>query len=816
MELHTLTLRNFRQHANTTIRFDRGLTGIVGTNGSGKSTILEAIAFALYGVQAARGAKDTIKHRGAGPRASVSVTLTFTAGAHHVRIERSLSAASVFLGASDTPVATSLGGATEWIERTLGMTRAEFFTTYFTGQKELAVMGSLGPADRARFLSRVLGYDRLEAAQQLAREARRGLVSEASALQATMPAAATLEDELAQARGRSVRAATALADAADALVSAQATEQRLRPTWEQAQATRTEQQQLETKHGAITLREEAIARDVLRLEREQTDIAQAIYSLPGIEADLATLPALREEGARLDREAAADTERQRLLGVLAHVQQQAAALPAPDEAAAKVIDASALVEGQRTTVAEWQADVEKAQRRLREEESAWRDQLATAKAELQQARAAVRPLLTKREALVARGPESPCSTCGVALGERYAEVLASLDAEFAAQTAEGTRLAERAVALETEPEAVSEWRHELQRDTLSAEQARLHLDGLTKQLAAAEQAHAQSERLNTEQHRLNAALAALPTTYDHARHAVVRTELARLAPLEARRAVLADKAAGAARVAEALEQIATQRRTLASERADVEARLVALGLTGEQFDAIRRDYGDAERAARVAIDTERAARDAAERSEDALRAAQRRIDETADARARLATLDRERLVLEELDCTMAELRADLNGALRPELAELASALLETLTDGRYTHAEFGEDYQLTLVEDGMPKPVISGGEEDLCNLVLRLAISQMIAERSGSPFSLLILDEVTAALDEQRRANVLAMLRRLGDRFAQVIVITHDQGIRDAMDHVIRVELDVHAGVSRVRGGAEAVVAESPALEMAA
>ena len=54
----------------------------------------------------------------------------------------------------------------------------------------------------------------------------------------------------------------------------------------------------------------------------------------------------------------------------------------------------------------------------------------------------------------------------------------------------------------------------------------------------------------------------------------------------------------------------------------------------------------------------------------------------------------------------------------------------------------------------MPKPVISGGEEDLANLVLRLAISQMIAERAGQPLSLLVLDEVFGSLDESRRQHV--------------------------------------------------------------
>ena len=178
-----------------------------------------------------------------------------------------------------------------------------------------------------------------------------------------------------------------------------------------------------------------------------------------------------------------------------------------------------------------------------------------------------------------------------------------------------------------------------------------------------------------------------------------------------------------------------------------------------------------------------------------------RVAETEAARARLAALSRDVVLHEELDRAMGELRADLNGALRPELAEIASGLLDVLTDGRYTHAEFGEDYQLTVVEDGLVKPVISGGEEDLCNLVLRLAISQMIAERSGTPFSLLILDEVFSALDEQRRANVLTLLRRLGDRFAQVVVITHNPGVRDALDNHVRVTLDLQTGESRVSYG---------------
>jgi exonuclease SbcC len=107
--------------------------------------------------------------------------------------------------------------------------------------------------------------------------------------------------------------------------------------------------------------------------------------------------------------------------------------------------------------------------------------------------------------------------------------------------------------------------------------------------------------------------------------------------------------------------------------------------------------------------------------------------------------------------------------------------------------------------------VISGGEEDIANLALRLAISQMIAERAGQPLSLLVLDEIFGSLDEERRAAVLDLLRSLADRFPQVILITHIESVREGFDRVIRVEADPQSHVARVRdeepGGASGLAA---------
>jgi exonuclease SbcC len=154
---------------------------------------------------------------------------------------------------------------------------------------------------------------------------------------------------------------------------------------------------------------------------------------------------------------------------------------------------------------------------------------------------------------------------------------------------------------------------------------------------------------------------------------------------------------------------------------------------------------------------------------------------------------------QELDRALTDLRTELNSTLRPDLSYLASGFLRDLTSGRYTDLELDEDYAATLLDDGDPKAVISGGEEDVANLALRLAISQMIAERAGQPLSLLILDEIFGSLDEDRRTAVIDLLRSLADRFPQVILITHVDSVREGFDRVVRVGLDVASGVSTVR-----------------
>src|SRR3954468_15461262 len=209
MQINRLRLMNFRQHENTEIVFGAGLTGIVGPNGAGKTTLLEAIAWAMYGMPAARGNRETLRRRGAPPRARVEVEVEFTLGPHQYRILRSLNQAELYQDRDPAPVAYSLGSVTERVTRLLGMTRDEFFNTYFTGQKELAVMAAMSAPERAQFLSRVLGYERLRAAQDRLKEKRSALRARVDALRAGLPDLAELDQAQTQAEDRMAAAGSA-------------------------------------------------------------------------------------------------------------------------------------------------------------------------------------------------------------------------------------------------------------------------------------------------------------------------------------------------------------------------------------------------------------------------------------------------------------------------------------------------------------------------------------------------------------------------------------------------------------------------------
>src|SRR4029453_4189669 len=129
---------------------------------------------------------------------------------------------------------------------------AEFFTTSSPGQKELAVMAAMSAPERAQFLSRVLGYERLRAAQDRLKEKRSALKARVDALRAGLPDLAELDQAECRAQERLPFSRNTGAAAEQARMLAEQRLAAIRPQWERLQQLRESALALEAELRVAT------------------------------------------------------------------------------------------------------------------------------------------------------------------------------------------------------------------------------------------------------------------------------------------------------------------------------------------------------------------------------------------------------------------------------------------------------------------------------------------------------------------------------------------------------------------------------------
>jgi len=795
MRLNRLRLQNFRQHAATEIEFGLGLTGILGPNGAGKSTILEAIGWAIYGSAAARGTNETIPFNRAPPRSRVEVELSFELAGHQYRVVRTMYNAEVYLDDSPAPIATSLVGVTEYLTRRLAMRREEFFNTYFTGQKELQFLSQLGPTQRGRFLSEVLGYERLRIAQERARARRNELRHQIEGLRSALPDPKLLELEREAVESRWRGAQSALESAHGEHRAAAEALALLRPRWERLQIARDRDRELAHRLEVARREAELAGREIARLEAELEAVGRAEVELGPLREELVALPRVVRESKRLHE--------------LARIGARRRALEEGEEQLAKLIargrrrlerleEAPEYLERYRRELAAARDSLEAAESEVRSRLARWVETKREAETRLQLYRERAQRLREEIKALVEGGEEGPCPTCGRPLGKNLEEVRARLEDEWEAIVQDGKWLKQRRAQLESKPEDLLSAEEALTEAETEVEEANDRLVRCERAVRELTLVRRDLGRRERELERRRAELAHLPAGHDPERQRAVEARLEELRALERRANRLEAMVTRKGESEAALGETRARVERLEELIGELEAMRSEIGFADSEYEQLRTDYeGAVERARRAELrETElRAVLQGAEEARGKVIEAEARYREREES---LRSLEKEFRYHDELDAALAQLRAELNARLRPELSQIASSFLTEITDSRYTSLEVDEEYDILVLDEGEEKPVISGGEEDIANLVIRLAVSQMIADRAGHPLSVLILDEVFGSLDLERRDNVIELLNRLSDRFEQVILITHIESIREGLDQVIQVEYDERSGTSIV------------------
>jgi len=144
----------------------------------------------------------------------------------------------------------------------------------------------------------------------------------------------------------------------------------------------------------------------------------------------------------------------------------------------------------------------------------------------------------------------------------------------------------------------------------------------------------------------------------------------------------------------------------------------------------------------------------------------------------------------------------------PEIEAEANRLLGKMTDNRLTlrlatqrETKKGESIETLdiMIADELGTrgyEMYSGGEAFRIDMALRIALSKLLVMRAGASLSTLIIDEGFGTQDSSGREKLVETINSIQDDFDKIIVITHLEELRDAFP--VRINVIKTAGGSTI------------------
>jgi exonuclease SbcC len=175
----------------------------------------------------------------------------------------------------------------------------------------------------------------------------------------------------------------------------------------------------------------------------------------------------------------------------------------------------------------------------------------------------------------------------------------------------------------------------------------------------------------------------------------------------------------------------------------------------------------------------------------------------AASSVRLSALEEDQAVYRELVGAFGRqgIQAMLIETVLPRLEEEANLLLGRMTDNRMQvqletqrdrrsgRGDPIETLQINVTDELGPRAyeMYSGGEAFRVNLALRIGLSKVLSQRMGAPLPTLFIDEGFGSQDAAGRERILDVIGAIEGDFDKIIVITHLEDLKDAFP--VRIEV---------------------------
>ncbi len=816
---------------------------LCGPNGHGKSALLDAVTWALWGK--ARGQRhEQLLHHG---QTEMHVELVFDVGSERYRVSRRYSQARRNPQSSLELAVQTAGGefraitgdtirATEAeIERIINMDYGTFVNSAFLVQGRADEFTMATPGVRKDVLAKVLGlgrYDELsERARLRGRDAR-----------ARLDANALNMDRLRERAAKADETRTALAEAERELAEAAASVNGLT---ERLQLLRDKVTHLERRQAERNEQDAAAQRARQRQAGEEAEAATLNERLVGwqrtieraaeIEQGVAILEAAREHARSLADAAQRAYALQTELAPLENAIGQARArLESDVQAQRQHIDT------QLTPRAESLPSVQHAQDALAERQTAMesrRSDAAQAEQSHRQLTLEAQTLRRDNEQVERAGKElggklamldhehtdgATCPLCSSELGpdgvarirSAYENEIAELRQRYAAQK-------QRAEELERQAGEAAAGIERAQGE-LAAEQQRI-AEEQSRLAVQREEAERAVEQLKQAVPLLRESEAALANgAYAQDEQAAARGLRERLVGLSFDPAALnaaEEQVRGLAHWEEEQQSLVVARERMDDDAAALERARVRA--TEAANDAVRAEQASAAIAEELAelpswtaqraqveeqLRIASAARDSLQARKGSLENEMQQIEQAAadlaQAEAQRDTLTGEAGAYAELALAFGRggVQALLMEAAIPRLEDEANDLLRRMTDGRMalkletqkerrSGGDAVETLEIVIADElgSRAYEMFSGGERFRIDFAVRIALSKVLAWRAGAPLPTLFIDEGFGTQDAEGRDRILEVIQAIEDRFERILVITHMDDIKEAFP--VRIEV---------------------------
>ena len=167
-----LELENFKSHKKTSIDFNSGISLIIGENGAGKSTIFEAISFALYKKYTGDKIDDLVRTNKDIENVPMTVRLSFISGGNEYRVTRGRRSKKSIARLERqsrssfdfTPIVEGDSQVNKEIQNILEMDADLFLNAIYVRQGEIADLISKTPGERKQLIGKLLKLEELEKA----------------------------------------------------------------------------------------------------------------------------------------------------------------------------------------------------------------------------------------------------------------------------------------------------------------------------------------------------------------------------------------------------------------------------------------------------------------------------------------------------------------------------------------------------------------------------------------------------------------------------------------------------------------------------